>query len=216
VALSVAVGWEKSPKREVTVGAPVGAYDVCDVRSGGREGRSLRAPERLSKTVGSRGCIPPVLRGENVDIVDGSFGRGDDPAWGELEPLMSSDSLSFSRSFIIKRTKLRTRRTILPTTISRGCAAMRRCPTERIRSNSFAASLLGNSPTTLRRSSAVARAHGRELRICRRLRRLSFVSECLIAACRSQQKLQRHELIFYSCFQLKHTRRLRQLNMQTS
>ena len=27
---------EKRPKREVTVGAPVGAKDVCEVRSGGR------------------------------------------------------------------------------------------------------------------------------------------------------------------------------------
>lgn len=66
------------------------------------------------------------------------------------------------------RTKPRTRLTMLPTTTSRGCAEVKRLPTWRMRSTSFAASRPLNSPTTRNSSAVVAMAHGLEFRICRR------------------------------------------------
>jgi hypothetical protein len=81
-----------------------------------------------------------------------------------LSPLLSSSS---------SRMSPRTRLIMLPTTSSRGCAAMSRLPT----SWTFCISLAGSGAlvmdTNRRSSSAVAMAHGFEPLICSRLRRLS-------------------------------------------
>jgi hypothetical protein len=63
----------------------------------------------------------------------------------------------------------RTRRTILPTTSSRGWAATRRFPTSWTRCMNFCGSELRIEETIWRRRRAVATAQGRECRICRRL-----------------------------------------------
>src|SRR4051812_41432816 len=70
-------GCEKRPNRELTRGAEaVGAYEVCDVRSGGRL-ESSPDSERLSDgfKLESIGSVAPCLRGLNVDILEASAGR---------------------------------------------------------------------------------------------------------------------------------------------
>ena len=85
-----------------------------------------------------------------------------------LEPFLSP-SLFSSASL---RMQPKTRRTMLPTAISRGWALVRRCPTCCTRSMSWWTSFMWKASTTRRRRWTVAMAHGRELRIWRRLRRL--------------------------------------------
>lgn len=66
------------------------------------------------------------------------------------------------------RTTPSTRRTMLPTAISLGCAVTSRLPTSRIRLISACASLVRSAATIRSRSWHVAMAHCREFLICRR------------------------------------------------
>lgn len=76
------------------------------------------------------------------------------------------------------RTRERTRRTILPTAISRGRAAIRRLPTSRIRLISDCESSHSPLLTTCSKRWVVAIAHGREFLI---RRHFSSISRCSMA-----------------------------------
>jgi hypothetical protein len=91
----------------------------------------------------------------------------DDSSPNSLSPRFSSSSSLINP---------RTRRTILPTTSSRGWAAARRFPTSWTRCMNFCGSGLRMEETIRRRRRAVAIAQGRECRICRLLSSLDIVS----------------------------------------
>jgi hypothetical protein len=118
--------------------------------------------------------------GLNVEMLDDIPGRSEiepfcirgEPTWlfdpESLKLLFSSLRSSFASSRIIPKT----RRTILPTTISFGWASMSRVPTCWMRTSSPSTSFHLYLSTTLRRRWAVAIAHGLEFLICLRFRSL--------------------------------------------
>lgn len=92
--------------------------------------------------------------------------------FGVTEPasLLTSSCLSSRISSLIRP---KTRRTMLPTTISLGWASISLCPTSCMRRIRSSASLHFMLDTTRRRSLAVATAHGLEFLICLCLRSLT-------------------------------------------
>lgn len=171
----VSAGWEKSPNNEFTNGAvDVGAYEVCEVSSGGRLEGSLES-DILSYTPVGMGSAAACLSGLKVDMLEWRFGRWSEScgAWGVAWPGSLPVGVCPSAcSSTTSRTNPSTRRTIFPTTTSLGWAEVNRLPTCLMRSTSFAASRPLNSPTTRNNKAVVAIAHGLEFRICRRLRSL--------------------------------------------
>ena len=143
------------------------------MRSGGRE-EAMPSTPLVARPKGSSSAVerrPKSAAREEDERVD----LGGSPRESGL--LLGPDSLdsflSHSRfSSASLRMQPSTRRTMFPTTISRGWAAVRRWPTCCTRSMSWCTSFMGKARTTRRRRCTVARAHGRELWICRRLRRL--------------------------------------------
>ena len=107
------------------------------------------------------------------------LGVGGLPSDDSLErPNSLSPRFSSSSSLI----RPKTRRTMLPTTSSRGWAATRRFPTSWTRCMNFCGSGLRIEETIRRRRRAVAIAQGRECRICRRLSSLDMVSFQVVTA----------------------------------
>lgn len=170
VAEGVSLGCEKSPNKEFTRGpAEGGAYEVCDVSSGGRLESSPESDIFPSYTPTCIGSATACLRGLKVDILEARVGRWSESCCsagvGASLPVGVCPSAFSSTT---SRTKPNTRLTMFPTTTSRGCAEVKRLPTCRMRSTSFAASRPLNSPTTRSKSAVVAMAHGLEFLICRR------------------------------------------------
>ena len=144
---------------DVTGGRPCTPV-CCDIRGG----RLLGNGSEMSRRGAMPGGEKEALKG--AASVCGVCGL--DPAslpklLRSLSPLLSSSS---------SRIKPKTRRTMFPTTSSRGCAAMSRLPT----SWTFCISLTGSDAlvmdTKRRSSSAVAMAQGFEPLICSRLSKL--------------------------------------------
>lgn len=144
---------------------------MCELRSGGRRESSPESDMFPSYIPTGMGSATACLRGLNVDMVEARVGRWSE-SWccgtvGVFASLPVGVWSAFSST--TSRTSPSTRLTMLPTTTSRGCAEVKRLPTWRMRSTSFAASRPLNSPTTRRSSAVVAMAQGREFRIWRRL-----------------------------------------------
>jgi hypothetical protein len=137
-------GWEKRPNSDVTVGAPLGANEVCEVSKGGlrivEEASDMGVVVPSSCVVGSTGCVAPCLSGLSDDMCDGSSLGLRSPSCGVLLPpsLMLSSASSFWS--MISLIKPKTLLTMFPTTISLGCARTSLLPTERIRAIKPAAS----------------------------------------------------------------------------
>ena len=122
-----------------------------------------------TKRRGLEDVAPPSVR-KDPDSLRSRLGE---PSWlVDVESLASSVRSSLASSLIIPRT----RRTMFPTTISLGCASTSLWPTSCIRSRRFPISVHLNFATTRSKRWAVAIAHGREFRICLRLRSLPSVS----------------------------------------
>lgn len=102
-------------------------------------------------------------------MFDGNPGRRGPPRAGLPIP-SSTEPVSSSSVSATSRTTPRTRRTMLPTAISRGCAAISCLPTSRIRLISDSGSVHLALPASLSKRCVVAIAHGREFLICRRFR----------------------------------------------
>lgn len=136
----------------------------------------------LSNTLAFMGSTTACLRGLKVDMLECSAGRCNESccvcgvAWPGSLPVGVCPSACSSTT---SRTRPSTRRTMFPTTTSRGCAEVKRLPTCLMRSTSFAGSRPLNSPTTRNSNDVVAMAHGLELRIWRRLRSLYRISHGL-------------------------------------
>lgn len=177
----VSVAWEKRPKSDPTRGAAdVGAYEVCDVSRGGRLESSPESDMLSEMMLMCIGSMTACFNGLKVDRLEPSAGRERESCWCApgvwLGSLPVGVCPSPPCSSTTSRMRPSTRRTMLPTTTSRGCAEVSRLPTWRMRSTSLAASRPLNSPTTRRSRAVVAMAHGLELRICRRFSSLLFVS----------------------------------------
>lgn len=132
----------------------------------------------------SVGSVAPCRSGLKVDMLEDSPGRCDDDRMsfslgvcGRLSPVSLYPLVSPSRSSSASsRISPKIRRTMLPTTISLGCAAQSRWPTLCTRSMSFATSVTRWVVTTRRSRYAVAMAHGLEWRICLRFNNLIKLS----------------------------------------
>lgn len=120
------------------------------------------------------------MSGLKVDMLDARVGRCSESCCGTgVGASLPFGVCPSAFSSTTSRTKPKTRLTMFPTTTSRGCAEVKRLPTWRMRSTSFAASRPLNSPTTRNSSAVVAMAHGLEFRICRRLSSLGLlILEC--------------------------------------
>lgn len=149
--------------------------------SGGRLESSPESDMFSDMTLMCIGSAMACFSGLKVDMVDVSDGRCSE-SFCECAGACASLPVGVwpsACSSTTSRTRPSTRRTMFPTTTSRGCAEVNRLPTCRMRSTSFAASLPLNSPTTRRRSAVVAMAHGREFRIWRRLSSLHMLALAL-------------------------------------
>ena len=103
--------------------------------SGGESSSSAPPP------IMSVGCVPALLRGLNVEMVE--FRAGRDLVFGCGEPFSLIDGVSMSScsSSATSRTRPNTLLTTFPIAISLGCAAVSLCPTCRICAMSLATSL---------------------------------------------------------------------------
>jgi hypothetical protein len=149
------------------------------VSNGGRLESSPESDMFSDITLMCMGSATACLRGLNVDMLEASDGRCSESCSecagvcpGSLPVGVCPSACSSTTS----RTSPSTRRTMFPTTTSRGCAEVSRLPTCRMRSTSFEASLPLNSPTTRKSRAVVATAQGREFRICRLLSSLACIS----------------------------------------
>jgi len=71
----VSVGWENRPKRELTSGAEEeGAYEVCDVRRGGRLESSPESDMFSDMTLMCMGSAEACFSGLKVDMLEASVG----------------------------------------------------------------------------------------------------------------------------------------------
>ena len=149
---------------------------MCEERSGGRFDHSLES-DMLSYPLACMGSATACRSGLRVEMLAlrGGLWMESCGACGVAGSLPVG-VCPWACSSTTSRTKPSTRRTVLPTTTSLGWAEVKRRPTWRMRSMSFAASRPLNSPTTRNSSAVVAMAHGRELRIWRRFKSLQSIS----------------------------------------
>jgi hypothetical protein len=171
---AVIVGWLRMLNMDVTGTTP--ACPVWDVSNGSLLGDGLCDAWRCVRIPFAERLVGAELRS--------ILGVGGPPSDDSLErPNSLSPRFSSSSSLI----RPKTRRTMLPTTSSRGWAATRRFPTSWTRCMNFCGSGLRIEETIRRRRRAVAIAQGRECRICRRLSSLDMVS---IPGCNCQRGIQ--------------------------
>jgi hypothetical protein len=78
----VSAGWEKSPNSELTRGAAeVGAYEVCDVSSGGRLESSPESDMFSDIMLMCIGSTIACFSGLNVDMLEAKDGRCNESCW---------------------------------------------------------------------------------------------------------------------------------------